>query len=72
LQYAQVLHGWREIAAYLRRSYATVRRYHEERRMPIAFLGPTVVIPRAALDLWILGGRQTQKRREKVSDGRAA
>jgi hypothetical protein len=30
--------------------------------MPIAFIGYTLVIPRSALDLWILGGRQTQKR----------
>ena len=38
-----------------------MRRWHKDRRMPIAFIGYTLVIPRSALDLWILGGRQTQK-----------
>ena len=57
-----MLYGWREIASYLRRSPATVHRWHEERAMPIAFQGYTLVIPRSALDLWILAGRSTQKR----------
>jgi excisionase family DNA binding protein len=66
-----VLYGWAEIAKYLRRSLATVQRWHKDRRMPIAFIGYTLVIPRSALDLWILGGRQTQKRPD-VEPKRAA
>jgi excisionase family DNA binding protein len=66
LQYAAVLYGWVEIAKYLRRSAATVRRWHEERRMPIAYLGMTVVIPCSALDLWIMAGRSTQRNPAKT------
>ena len=39
--------------------------------MPIAFLGYTLVIPRSALDLWILPGRTTQKRRDVAPGGPA-
>jgi hypothetical protein len=38
-----------------------VQRWHKERAMPIAFLGCTVVIPKAALDLWLMQG-QPQRR----------
>jgi len=62
IEHAQVLYTWQEIAKYLRRSVGTVRRWHEERRMPIAYLGVTVVIPRSALDLWIMAGRTTRDR----------
>jgi excisionase family DNA binding protein len=57
LAYCQVLWGWREIARYIRRGRATVIRWHKERAMPIAFLGSTVVIPKAALDLWLMQGQ---------------
>lgn len=61
LAHCQVLWGWREIARYIRRGRATVQRWHKERAMPIAFLGCTVVIPKAALDLWLMQG-QPQRR----------
>jgi excisionase family DNA binding protein len=49
--------GWHEIARYLRRGRATVIRWDKERAMRIAFLGCTVVIPKSALDLWLMPGQ---------------
>src|SRR5262245_22413018 len=48
LQYAQVLYGWAEIAACLRRSVATVQRWHKERALLITSMGFTIVIPMTA------------------------
>jgi len=57
LEHAAILYGWREVQQYLRRGKTTVRRWHKRRRMPIAFLGHSLVIPRAALDLWVMDGK---------------
>jgi excisionase family DNA binding protein len=54
LAYAQILYTFREVALYLRRSEATVRRWHNERPLPMTVLGSTFVIPKSALDLWVL------------------
>jgi hypothetical protein len=61
VMYARVLYGWPEIARYCRRSPRTVRRWHKERRMPIAYVGCTLVLPCSALDLWLMAGRSTRK-----------
>ncbi len=73
LQHAHVLYGWAEIAAYLRRSEATAQRWHKERALPITSIGYTVVIPKSALDLWLLAGRpQRAPRRRDVAPGESA
>ena len=43
LAYAQILYTFREVALYLRPSEATVRRWHNERPLPMTVLGNTFV-----------------------------
>jgi hypothetical protein len=52
LAYAQILYTFREVALYLRRSEATVRRWHQTRPLPMTCLGST-------LDLWVLAAPTT-------------
>jgi excisionase family DNA binding protein len=59
LEHAGLLYGWREIGQYLRRSKPTVLAWHKQRPMPISRLGMSVVIPRAALDLWVMAAPST-------------
>ena len=54
LNFAGILYGWDEIAAYLRRSKVTVHRWHTTRPLPIVKLGKHVATPRVALDIWIV------------------
>ena len=61
LDHCWILYGWQEIAAYLRRSRATVQRWHKYRALPISIIGFTVVIPRAAVDLWVMNGATTRR-----------
>jgi hypothetical protein len=68
--YARILYGWREVAAYLRRSSPTVKRWHAQRAMPISWLGDRMVIPVSALDIWVLEGR-TRKTVRGPGDVRA-
>ena len=67
LDHCWILYGWHEIAAYLRRSRATVHRWHKQRALPISIIGFTVVIPRSAVDLWVMNGATT---RHAGPDGR--
>jgi hypothetical protein len=60
LDHCWILYGWHEIAAYLRRSRATVHRWHKHRALPISIIGFTVVIPRSAVDLWVMNGATTR------------
>ena len=59
LEHAGILYGWREIAQYLRRSRPTVFAWHAKRPMPVSRIGNSVVVPRAALDLWVLDAPYT-------------
>jgi hypothetical protein len=63
LAHCHILYGWREIGLYFRRSKETVRRWHKARAMPIAYIGVTIVIPTAALDVWVLDARRTYRHR---------
>ena len=59
LEHARILYGWREIGQYLRRSKPTVLAWHAKRPMPVSKIGCSVVVPRSALDVWILNAPHT-------------
>jgi hypothetical protein len=38
-----------------------LHRWHKQRALPISIIGFTVVIPRAAVDLWVMNGATTRR-----------
>jgi hypothetical protein len=49
-----LLWGWEGIADYFGRPLATVRRFHRWRPLPLSRIGRHVVVPKAAIDRWVL------------------
>lgn len=49
-----VLHGWDEIAAYLRVSLGSATCYYKKRGLPVGYIGRHPVTSTALLDRWLM------------------
>ena len=54
------LHGWREIAAYMRRSQRQLSRYRYTEGLPVMKLGRNMASATSLLDRWILAKAEQQ------------